>query len=584
VAYAGEGAAALVGAGDLAGRPFRDLVEPADLVGLPPRLRPGRERGEGGTWEVRFRASGRWASLSAADASGLSGPGADGDGPGPLGGHVLLFARDLGGDRVARDRLDLFRRALDATDNLVVVADATRPDQPVVFVNEHLLDATGYARGEVVGRDWRRLLRRPDGTEDGSAAARKLRRSVAAGEAVHVLVRSYTKGGRPFWNDLFVTPVRDGDGATAHFVAVFNDVTDRVEAEDDRAEMAAALEQTAAALVVTDADLDGGPTIRYVNRAFEEMTGWARDEVVGRTPGLMQGGLTDPSELGRIRAALEAGRPYRGEVTNVGKDGAPYVVQLDIAPVRDASGTVVRFVSTQHDVTARRRLEAEVLEAAGREQERMARELHDGVGQVLAGAAYYLHALAQDLAAEGSAHAGRAARVAEIVQDAQGQSRALARGLFPVALTGGLRAELARLAEETAAATGVACRLACPGPVAVEQPDRAADLYRIAQEAIANAVRHGRPQAVCVRLEPPRAERGGAPGDALALLAVEDDGVGIGAAGGGGAGLRTMRYRARRLGGSLEVAAREGGGTAVRVRFPLRAPVAPDGSAAPAEA
>ena len=499
---------------------------------------------------------------------------------------MLLFAREVGHERVARDRLDLFRRALDATDNLVVVADATQDDAPVVFVNEHFLDVTGYAREEVVGRNWRFLQRRPDGTlDDDQPGLVRLRRAVAAGEAVHVVLRSYTKGGRPFWNDLFVTPIRDGAGVTTHLVGVLNDVTDRVEAEAERAEVEAALEQTAAAIVVTDADVEAGPTIRYVNRAFEAMTGWSRDEMLGRSPRVMQGGLTDRAELDRIRAAIEAGRPYRGEVTNVRKDGTPYVVELDIAPVRDAAGAVVRFVSTQHDVTERRRLEAEVLEATSRAEAALARDLHDGVGQVLAGTALHLHVLAQDLDADGSAHAARAARAAELVADAQRQSRALAHGLFPLAVgAGGLGEALGRLAEETAGATGVACQFACPRPVAVEPPDRATDLYRIVQEALSNAVRHGRARAVCVRLEAPptRPAESRAPGDALALLAVEDDGDGLpdGALdGAGGLGLRTMQYRARRLGGSLEVTARDGGGTAVRVRFPVRGAVASDGPA-----
>ena len=693
VVYAGGGAGALFGADDdaLRGCPLRSLL--TDDGSVPPSLTAG------GTWETRL-ADGRWVSLTARDLAGVEARAI-----GPLDGHALLLVREIGDERVARDRVDLFRRALDATDNLVVVADATQDGLPVTFVNQHFLDVTGYEREEVLGRGCQFLLTRADGSrDDDQEGVRQLHRSVAAGEGVHVLVRTYTKRGRMFWNDLFVTPIRDGAGRLTHFVGVQNDVTDRVEAEAERdlqgrmlaafydrapllmgvveigadgalayrsvndavgalyhtapadlagtaladlghaeteravwgrtvaeclgrgeprhlegtwppradpastsarhlkatltpvaeggvafviedvteydrlvaaqAERTAALEQAADAVVITDGGLDApGPFIHYVNRAFEEMTGWSRDEVVGRTPRLMQGALTDRAELDRMRRDLEAGRPYRGELLNERKDGSTYVVEVEVAPLRGADGAVAGFVSTQRDVTDRRRLEAEVLSAAAQAQEDVARDLHDGVGQVLAGTAYHLHGLAESLEAEGSAWAAEAKRAADLVQDAQRQARALAHGLSPIAVgADGLAAALVRLTEEAAATYDVVCRFVGGAPFEVGPSDRAADLYRIAQEAVGNAVRHGRPSAVVVRLEPPH--EGGAPGDGLALLAVEDDGSGIDAAAleeGGGLGLRTMRYRARRVGGTLDVGRRPDGGTSVRVRFPVAA-------------
>ena len=313
--------------------------------------------------------------------------------------------------------------------------------------------------------------------------------------------------------------------------------------------------------------------VQYVNEAFVRMTGYSREEVVGRNPRFMQGPMTDRAALDRLRQRLEQGLPYHGELVNEKKDGTPYVLEIDIMPIRNARGEVVRFVSTQRDVTERRRLEAEVLGATARAQAEIARELHDGVGQILAGTAFHLHGLAQDLKTEGSAHAALAARAAELVQDAQRQARTLAHGLFPVSVAGdGLALELERLADETSATYGIDCRVVCDAPFAVHPDDRAADLYRIAQEAVGNAVRHGKARTVLICLTPPR--DGTEPSDGLASLVVEDDGVGIledEAQEGGGIGVNTMRYRARRLGGALEILPRPEGGTVVQVRFPLRA-------------
>ncbi len=577
VVYVGDGSEEVLGtpAACLLGRSIRDLVHADDRRGLPPRIEE-----DGGPWEVRFQGNGahRWTSLAATNAAGLSHPGANGDILEHLEGHVLLFARDIGDERVSRDRLDLFRRALDATNNLVVVSDAAQDDLPIVFVNQHFLDVTGYEREEVIGRNCRFLQVRPDGTrDDHQDGIRQLRRCIEDEEAVHVLLRNYTKRGERFWNDLFITPIRNAAGAVTHYVGVQNDVTDRVEAAShhaERAELAAAVEQAADAVVVTSGGLDRpGPTIRYVNEAFVQMTGYDRDEVVGRSPRFMQGPMTDRAALDRLRRQLERGLPYHGELVNQKKDGTPYVVEIDIMPMRNDRGEVVRFVSTQRDVTERRRLEAEVLGATSRAQAEIARDLHDGVGQVLAGTAFLLHGLAGDLEDDRSAYAEQASRAADLVRQAQRQARTLAHGLFPAAVTGdGLAAELARLAEETAATYDVDCRFVCDAPFAARPDDRAVDLYRIAQEAIGNAIRHGQARTVTVCLDPPR--EGTEPSDGLAALVIEDDGVGMPdseAQGGSGIGVNTMRYRARRIGGSLEIVPRAGGGTAVQIRFPLYA-------------
>ena len=698
LAYVGVEAESVFGvpASDLTGRAFRDLFESEGS--LPPRVAD-----EHGTWEARL-AGGGWVSVASCPMGGaVGGDGADAPANG-FEGHTFVFVRSVGEDRVALDRLDLFRRALDGTNNLIVISDATQDDLPIVFVNEHFLDVTEYPREEVVGHNCRFLQVRPDGTrDDDQDGVEALRRAIPAGEAVHVLLRNYTRSGRLFWNDLFVTPIRDGAGRLTHYVGVQNDVTERVEAEAARdaqrqllgafyeaaplpmgvldvaadgglayrevnealaalylttpdalagrrledlghgeperavwerearacldrgesrtvrgvwpprvhpdslgtrhltaaltpadaggvafviedtteydrlatsqIERTAALEQAADAVVITGGNLERpGPLIHYVNRAFEEMTGYDRDDVVGKDPRFMQSSLTDRAELDRMRREMEAGRPYRGQLVNERKDGTSYVVEVDIAPLRDAEGAVTGYVSTQRDVTDRRRLEGEVLSAAAQAQEDVARDLHDSVGQVLSGTAYHLHGLAERLEDEGSAFAAEARRAAELVQDAQRQARALAHGLSPVALSAdGLTAALTRLAGETAQTYEVACEFVGSAPLPVSPPDRADDLYRIAQEAVANAVRHGRPSAITIRLEPPHTTRTqGTPGDGLGLLAVEDDGVGIADdAVSEGLGLRTMRYRARRLGGSLDVSRRKRGGTAVHVRFPV---------------
>ena len=120
----------------------------------------------------------------------------------------------------------------------------------------------------------------------------------------------------------------------------------------------AAIEAIGDAVMVTSADLDApGPVIEYVNPAFTTMTGYTPDEVIGRSPRLLQGPDTDRAVLTRMRVELGAGQTFHGEVVNYRKDGEPYLIEWLVMPIRDPSGQVMRWLSSQRDVTERRRLE-----------------------------------------------------------------------------------------------------------------------------------------------------------------------------------------------------------------------------------
>ena len=118
------------------------------------------------------------------------------------------------------------------------------------------------------------------------------------------------------------------------------------------------MEQVEEMVVVTDRQLDSpGPRIVYVNPAFLRQTGYELEEVLGRTPRMLQGPLTDQRQLHRLRAALEAGEAFTGETVNYRKSGEPYDFEWHVTALRDGEGRVTHYVSIQRDVTARRRRE-----------------------------------------------------------------------------------------------------------------------------------------------------------------------------------------------------------------------------------
>jgi PAS domain S-box-containing protein len=227
------------------------------------------------------------------------------------------------------------------------------------------------------------------------------------------------------------------------------------------------------------------------------------------------------------------------------KDRTPIDVEIVSHPVL-FDGRKARLVLA-NDVTDRKRLEREILEISEREQRRIGQDLHDGLGQHLAGIELMSQVLEQNLGAKNRKEAARAGEIAGHVRDAISQTRSLARGLSPVLLEAeGLMPALADLAEHTQQVFGVACRWDCDPPVFFDEQAAATHLYRIAQEAVSNAIKHGKADRIVIRLSR-AAER--------IILEVRDNGVGIGdeVPRGGGMGLRIMQYRADMIGGALVV-------------------------------
>jgi signal transduction histidine kinase len=223
-----------------------------------------------------------------------------------------------------------------------------------------------------------------------------------------------------------------------------------------------------------------------------------------------------------------------------------------------------------HEMRERQRLEREMAGVSDGERRRLGSELHDGVCQLVAAALLHTRVLGRRWASGGSLSGGDFQELSSLLEEAIGDARNIARGLCPLdpdpeALAEALRA----LAKRTDGIAEARCEFIASGDVRAPDPVIAQHLYRIAQEAVSNAVRHAHASRISIEL------RGSA--DEL-LLRVEDDGVGLPAVlPPGGMGLRTMAYRAQILEGKLTAAPASGGGTRVACRVPrlAGAPAAP---------
>ena len=142
-------------------------------------------------------------------------------------------ASKLNLDSPAEERIDwrLLKAAVDASNSLIVIADARQEDTPLIYVNEEFRRFTGYRVDEIIGENCRFLQRRSDGEMDRDQEdLLRLREAIQNGEHARVTLRNYKKDGTPFYNELFISPVFDNADEIAYFIGVQNDVTERVEA------------------------------------------------------------------------------------------------------------------------------------------------------------------------------------------------------------------------------------------------------------------------------------------------------------------------------------------------------------------
>ena len=311
--------------------------------------------------------------------------------------------------------------------------------------------------------------------------------------------------------------------------------------------------------VVYTHDLNGN--ITSINKAGEQLLGRDRKQMLQKKLLSFISEEQQPAATHWLNHILDGTAPETVEWDFVKAGGSR--VRLEISTRRiEHAGQGVEVEGIGREVTERRRLENEILEISTREQRRIGHDLHDGVCQQLSGIALIADTLADKLDEQRSTDAAEAHKIAELLNKANKQARGLARGLFPLQLEeNGLVAALEELTENATAFFNTRCEFISESPVVVQEHIMAHHLFYIAQEAILNAVKHGKAALIQVQLS-------AANGDGYRLT-VRDNGVGVNfpLPNGTGMGIRIMKYRARMIGAELDIAARPEGGTEVVCRF-----------------
>ena len=318
---------------------------------------------------------------------------------------------------------------------------------------------------------------------------------------------------------------------------------------------------------VTVQDLEGRVTAW--NRGAEQMYGYSESEALSMNiRDIVPEGRRDEA-LKFVRQIVHGDDRHSLDTQRISKDGRTLDVWLTITKLVDNAGNAVAVATTERDVTERKQLQQQIAKLTEQERQRIGRELHDTTGQELTGLGFMAQSMLEQLAAESHPGEETVRKMEESIQRVLAQVRRLAQGLVPVELDAdGLMAALQELAIKTTEASNIACTFHRDLPVSMEDNTIATQIYLIAKEAVANAVKHSQAERVEIKLS--RNDNG-------CILLVRDDGVGIGETlKEDGMGLRIMRHRAALIRATLEVESEDKGGTLVMCVLTMQKPWSDD--------
>ena len=411
--------------------------------------------------------------------------------------------------------------AINAANNMIVISDLTRKDDPLVFANNYFCEHLGYHRSEIVGQNCRFLQKSPSGRDvDQCGNLEKLREAMGRRESVCVQLRNYKKSGEEFINELFLSPVRGESGEVTHYIGVQNDITGLARVQTQLHRESRRFEMV----------LDAAPAmvglVRYrenrwehvvASRRLAEFVGIDRHEVEGRT--FDELGFSE--ELGReLQAFCEDGRQARldrgAESEDAQSDRVRFFVDVAESPrVIDARLDYVVSTPTEPSVVEQLLRETDIaigerdldlwcyiledmtslvettreleemqdrfVDVQATEQRRIGRDLHDGVAQEMLATAMYCKALQQKYARIGQTElAGELAAASEMASRSVSRTRRAIRGLLPDEIEMSNLAEaLGVLVAETNEALRLAEEVDSMDSVMQSAADRAAGLLEL---------------------------------------------------------------------------------------------------------
>jgi PAS domain S-box-containing protein len=447
-----------------------------------------------------------------------------------------------------------------------------------IFISPQIMNMIGYTPEELTADPdlWASLIH-PD---DRKRTLADDTRHFETGGLLNHEFRVITKGGDVVWLQDEATIVRERGGGRRVSQGILTDVTERKRAEEELRGQALIVENVHDAVIVVDAD----NRILHLNPAAEELLGYPREELIGKSAATMAATGEQPGLDEEIAAAISDVGRWAGEVTNRRKDGTERVSELVMVPLRDEDGEMLGTVGVSRDITERKRSEDELrasyellrradedrrrllsslVSAQEEERQRVAGDIHDDPIQKLTAAGLRLEMLkSRNPPADELAEVGT---IQTLVEEAIARLRQMLFELSPRTLeTGGLGVALVDYVDHANLEGGTRFRLEDRMTVELPQDIRTV-AYRVILEALSNVRKHAFATNATIVIENDR-QNG-------MRCRVTDDGSGfdsqeIQASPPGHMGLSSMRERVELAGGALQIRTAPGSGTTVEFTLP----------------
>jgi PAS domain S-box-containing protein len=515
--------------------------------------------------------------------------------------YTLAIVQAIGDRKEAEERLraseERFRTVADNVPQLIWTNDAKGDAN---YFNRRWYEYSGLSHEQSYGLGWQAMVH-PD---DAPASVARWEKAFAAGEVFDAEYRLRRADGAYRWFLGRNVPLRT-DGTILSWFGTATDIDDYKQAQTKLRET----EEKFRLLVEGTPDyamflLDQDNNITYWSAGAQRVFQWTSEEAIGQKGSM----IFTPEDLEKgedqkeIAQSMEQGSApdrrwhIRKDGTRMWLDG--FMRRLDdpqtgalrgfakIAreateqkmaeeKLREAYEEMEQRVhhrtkelqamneSLEQEMTGRQQLEKELLEISEREKRRIGEDLHDMICQELTATALFLKSSAKQLGDGNPVAVAKLDEAAHIVNQNVGTTRDLARGLQPAELAGGgLRQALRALADQACENTGMKCHVKFARGVRVADETIGLHVYRIAQEAVKNAIKHSGAKNLLITLDKNKDH---------VCISVEDDGKGFTPSKRSkGLGLHIMRYRANALGGELKIERRTRGGTEIRCKIPLK--------------
>ncbi len=507
---------------------------------------------------------------------------------------IIDISEQKRAEEALRDSEERFRQFAENSTDVFWIADAS--SRQIDYLNPAYEKMWGEPREMTLG-DWRHWMEtiHPEDREKAEGVFPEILKGKTS-VAYYRITRA--SDGEMRWIRDTGFPIRNEKREIHRAAGVAQDVTEdrqRAEALHESEERFRLLVEGAREYAIFMVDQSN--TIVHWNAGAERIFGWTAEEAIGQSGEL----IFTPEDREREEEEKEIEIALRNGVASdcrwhMRKDGSRLWVNGVMQRIEDdETGALRGFAKIARDATAQRaaeeklkashlqleqrvkertadltatnkklqqeierrsRLEQEILQISEREKRRIGQDLHDSLCQELAATAFLLESRAQKVVKKDPAEAKALSEAAQTVNANVGLARDLARGLHPIELSStGLTNALRELAYRTSHAGKVSCHFVSAKPVRIRDEAVALNLYRIAQEAVTNALKHGKPKNITISLQRSRSRL---------QLTITDDGEGMpGKKSGKGMGIDIMRYRASAIGGALTVEFNARGGTTV---------------------